>query len=74
VGGLERRIQDLERLYGEPLVNEALARERQEEVMERLGRIVRHEGGDPSAPLTEEDKEGLEELMAEIEAGREGQG
>ncbi len=71
MGSVERRIQDLERIYGEPEANKALARERQEEVMERLHRMIMQEGGDPEAPLTLEDEEGLEALAAEIEAGRE---
>ncbi len=71
MGSVERRIQDLERLYGEPEANEALARERQEEVMERLERIVRHEGGDPDAPLTPEEEDGLRELVSMLAAIRE---
>jgi len=58
-------------MYGEPEANEALARERHKETIESLHRVITQEGGDPSAPLTEEDKEGLEELMAAIKAGRE---
>ncbi len=72
MGSIERRIQDLERMYGDPEANEALAKERQEEAIGRLERIIMHEGGDPKAPLTEEEEDGLRELAAVVEARRLG--
>jgi len=71
MGSIGRRIEALERLYGEPLVNEALARERQEEAIGRLESVIRQEGGDPKAPLTEEEEEGLRELVSMLDAIRE---
>jgi hypothetical protein len=75
MGGVGRRIDALERLYGRPLSSEVIEAERarrrakDEEVLAQLHRVIEQEVGDPAleqAPLAPEEEEMIREFSEEL--------